>query len=98
MHEAIITVHDGFVLTPAPPFAAIAQGVMPATTGYFAWGCFPYFSWEREPPRPYRSGIVANGKSGQPGRFEEDGEEPRFARRREASCGDGAFAPPHHEG
>src|SRR6266513_3276719 len=71
MHEAIITVHDGFVLTPAPPFAAIAQGVMPATTGYFAWGCFPYFSWEREPPRPQ---VVANGKSGQPGRFEEDGE------------------------
>src|SRR6266699_1715246 len=44
---------------------------MPATTGYFAWGCFPYFSWEREPPRPQ---VVANGKSGQPGRFEEDGE------------------------
>src|SRR6266576_685343 len=47
------------------------EGIMPATTGYFAWGCFPYFSWEREPPRPQ---VVANGKSGQPGRFEEDGE------------------------
>ena len=21
---------------------------MPATTGYFAWGCFRYFGWERE--------------------------------------------------
>src|SRR6266480_5970388 len=32
------------------------EGIMPATTCYFAWGCFPYFSWEREPPRPYGSG------------------------------------------
>src|SRR6266700_3140196 len=25
---------------------------MPATPCYFAWGCFRYFSWEREPRRP----------------------------------------------
>src|SRR6266550_640405 len=36
-------------------FPAI-EGIMPATTCYFAWGCFPYFSWEREPPRPCGSG------------------------------------------
>src|SRR5438445_13813696 len=27
----------------------------PATTGYFAWGCFRYFSWERGPPSPLQS-------------------------------------------
>jgi hypothetical protein len=27
---------------------------MPATTCYFAWGCFRYFSWKREPRRPLR--------------------------------------------
>ena len=25
---------------------------MPPTTCYFAWGCFRYFGWQREPRRP----------------------------------------------
>jgi hypothetical protein len=55
-------------------FSPIAHGIMPTTICYFAWGCFPYFSWKREPPRRCGSGTVANGNLGQQGRFEEDSE------------------------
>src|SRR6266550_3935688 len=24
----------------------VIEGIMSATTCYFAWGCFPYFSWD----------------------------------------------------
>ena len=36
---------------------------MLATTCYFAWGCFRYFSWEREPRRPLRLRGRANRRS-----------------------------------
>ena len=33
-------------------FAGSLKASMQAITGYFAWGCFRYFSWERQPRRP----------------------------------------------
>ncbi len=46
---------DGIVPLICPTcqnvFAGSLKASMPATTCYFAWGCFRYFSWEREPRR-----------------------------------------------
>src|SRR6266567_1693010 len=72
---------------------------MPATTCYFAWGCFPYFSWEREPPRPCGSGrrkcrfipsslrngsaVIAGGAALGAASRRPHPEEPRLARRLE---------------
>src|SRR6267142_84031 len=45
---------DGMVPLICPTCQNVFAGKasMPATPCYFAWGCFRYFSWEREPRRP----------------------------------------------
>src|SRR5882724_12032615 len=46
---------------------------------YFAWGCFRYFSWEREPRRPCGCLSRDHLKGGLPGRSSR-AAQPAFAR------------------
>jgi hypothetical protein len=40
-------------------FRRISQSIQASAPCYFAWGCFRYFSWKREPRRPLRVESVA---------------------------------------
>jgi hypothetical protein len=62
-------------------FAGSLKASMKAITGYFAWGCFRYFSWERQPRRPCAvfpddDRTVANGKSGAAARLRPEAAAP----------------------
>src|ERR1700730_13432833 len=63
---------DGMLPLICPTCQNVCAGKasMPATPCYFAWGCFRYFSWEREPRRIPQPGAENLATPRQPVRHE----------------------------
>ena len=88
---------DGIVPLICPTCQNVLAGKasMPATTCYFAWGCFRYFGWERSaaPSSPSSLSVRSSYAGHHASPFRPRGAAPRVARRRAKHGGPGKTRP-----